>query len=273
MGMRYGWLAALLLCVPLLSEAAELKRRQVRTQAQAAEARQNFNAMVLQGIREFPGGGGYAAGPADVARVATNAVVWDEARGGLVISPQKAAPTFCSAAVYMVLLRSLQRWEGQSGHRLPAKAWKTLDVRPDQPDGTGAWGRANANGPGLARLVAQLGAGVNFRDIRQAQPGDFLKIFWTPDIGAKERGHLVVYLGLEKKNGTACLRYWSANKPGGYGVKSAPLSRMHNLIFTRITAPQNFARATALPEHDAWLESMQTHSHSFDSVRKACQIR
>lgn len=271
--MRYGWLPVLLICVPLLSEAVELKRRNITTRAQTAESHSNFNMMVLQSIRDFPGGGGYAAGPEDVRRVAHQAVVWDEKRGGLILSPHKAAPTFCSAAVYMVLLRSLQRWEKQANLRLPAKAWQALDVRPDQPDGTGAWGRANANGPGFARLAVQLGAGMNFHDIKQARPGDFLKIFWTADIGAKERGHLVVYLGMENKNGTPHLRYWSANKPGGYGVKSAPISRTHNLIFTRITHPQNFARAATIPAHDEWLESMQTHSHSFEVVKKACRIR
>lgn len=271
--MRFGWPAVLLLCAPLLTDAAELKQRNITTRAQTAESHSCFNMMVLQSIREFPGGGGYAAAPEDVRRVAQQAVVWDEKRGGLVLSPHKAAPTFCSAAVYMVLLRSLQRWEKQTKLRLPAKAWQALDVRPDQPDGTGTWGRANANGPGFARLAMQLGAGMSFHDIKQARPGDFLKIFWTADIGAKERGHLVVYLGIENKNGTLHLRYWSANKPGGYGVKSAPLSRMHNLIFTRITHPQNFARAASLPAQDKWLESMQTHSYSFDAVRKACRIR
>lgn len=271
--MRYGWLAVLLLCTPLLTEAAELRRRSTGTRVQQAAAQSSFNTVVLQSIKEFPGGGGYSATPTDVMRVAQQAVVWNERSGGLLIAPKKAAPTFCSAAVYMVLLRSLQRWESVSGKRLPRKAWQALDVQPNQPDGTGAWGRANANGPGLARLVAQLGVGVNFHDVRQARAGDFLKIFWTADIGARERGHLVVYLGLEKKNGITHLRYWSANKPSGYGLKSVALSRMHNLIFTRITAPQNFVRAASLPEHDEWLESMQTHSFRFDTVRKACHIR
>lgn len=271
--MHYGWLAALLMCAPLLADAAELKRRGAGPRVKQAAVQSSFNTLVLQSVREFPSGGGYSASPGDVARVAEQAVVWDKTRGSLQISPAKAAPTFCSAAVYMVLLRSLQRREMLVGERLPGKAWQALDVQLNQPDGTGVWGRANANGPGLARLVAQLGAGVNFRDVSRAQAGDFLKIFWSADIGVRERGHLVVFLGLEKKNGIVHLRYWSANKPGGYGVKSAPLSRMHNLIFTRITAPQNFARAGELPPHDTWLESMQTHSYSFDIVRKACHIR
>lgn len=266
--LRITMLMLLFAALPL--SAAVLKKRST---SQQVPARQDFGMLVLQSIcKDMPTGGGYSAQPDDVTRVAEKAVIWNDRSQKLEIFPQRAAPTFCSAACYMVLLRALQRWESQSGYHLPTVAWQALDVTPNQPDGTGTWGRANANGPGFARLVATLGAGINFRDVRQAQPGDFLKIFWTPIIGARERGHLVVYLGLEKKNGTTFLRYWSANKPGGYGIKSAPLSSMHNLIFTRITAPQNFARTSALPAHDSWLSDMQKSIFTFEEVRRACHI-
>lgn len=121
-------------------------------------------------------------------------------------------------------------------------------------------------------MVHDLGVGINFHDVRLAQPGDFLKIFWSESIGATERGHLVIYLGLERKNGTVYLKYWSANKPGGYGVKSSPFSRMHNLIFTRITAPQNFVNVTKLPPLDNWLADMQHRSYTFAEVRQKCSI-
>lgn len=271
--MRYGWFAILLSLLLLpTAGAAELKRRSTTSRTHPAPV-VNFNTYVLQSIREMPTGGGYAATPEDVARAAEEAVVWSNQEQRLKLSPQKAAPTFCSAAVYMVLLRSLQRWESHAAQRLSPTAWELLDMKSNQPDGTGVWGRVNANGPGLAKLVHDLGAGINFRNIRQAQQGDFLKIFWSDDIGAAERGHLVVYLGLEKKNGAICLKYWSANKPGGYGIKSAPLSRMHNLIFTRIVAPQQFGRAAGLPPHDRWLEAMQQRTFTFSEVQQRCGIR
>lgn len=265
----------LFILLPLLSEAAELRRRSTTSAAvQEAQARSSFNTLVLQTIQhDMPSGGGYSATPEDVARAAEAGVEWSEALQGLVISPQRAAPTFCSAACYMVLLRSLQRWEAAVGRRLPSDAWEALDIKGNQPDGTGAWGRANANGPGLAMLIHELSAGINFHDVRLARPGDFLKIFWNENIGAAERGHLVVFLGLERKNGAINLRYWSANKPGGYGARSVPLSRMHHLIFTRITAPQNFSRANRLREHHSWLHSMQTRAYTFGEVRRACNIR
>lgn len=254
--------------------AADIKRSApsaavARAQAQQAE----FNRLVLQVVnREMPRGGGYAGAPVDVARLAEHGVVWVPERRALQIHPRAAVPTFCSAACYMVLLRALQQWESSHGLRLPAAAWQALDVRADQPDGHGAWGRANANGPGFAKLVHDLRVGVNFSDIRLAQPGDFLKIFWSGEIGAHERGHLVIYLGTERKKGGVHLRYWSANKPGGYGVKTAPLSRMHNLIFTRITTPQNFAHAHKLPATDTWLRDMQQRRFSFAEVRRSCGV-
>lgn len=268
-------LAALLigLYTPV-SHAAELRHSPTSPTVQRALAQQTaFNRLVLHTIRhDMPGGGGYSGSPADVTRLAEHGVVWSSQQQGLIIQPRSAVPTFCSAACYMVLLRALQRWESGSGQHLPTSAWQAMDVRNNQPDGNGVWGRANANGPGLAKLVHDLRAGINFSDIRLAQPGDFLKIFWSTEIGAQERGHLVIYLGTETKKGKRHLRYWSANKPGGYGVKSAPLSRMHNLIFTRITTPQNFAKAARLPVTDTWLSDMQKRSFDFETVRKACGV-
>lgn len=251
------------------------KSRPTLPDAQRVQAQQTtFNGLILHTLsREIPHGGGYAGSPADVARLAEHGVVWNPEQQLLHIQPRATVPTFCSAACYMVLLRALQHWEIRRGLRLPIDAWKALDVYPDQHDGYGVWGRANANGPGFAKLVHDLGVGFNFNDISQAKPGDFLKIFWSPEIGANERGHLVIYLGTENKNGTLYLRYWSANKPGGFGTKSAPLSRMHNLIFTRITAPENFARAPHLPKQDAWLSNMQQQRFDFAEIRRACGVR
>jgi hypothetical protein len=52
-----------------------------------------------------------------------------------------------------------------------------------QRDGEGIWGRWNANGPGTARLFQELGLGRNFDDFEEAEPGDFMKIFWSPEVG------------------------------------------------------------------------------------------
>jgi hypothetical protein len=65
--------------------------------------------------------------------------------------------------------------------------YETLDqlMIRGQPDGAGIWGRWNANGPGTARLFYELGLGRNFDDFGEARPGDFMKIFWSPELGTR----------------------------------------------------------------------------------------
>lgn len=280
-------LTALLMVLPTVyaagkrGEGVKLKQRDFSTPARLKKATGTtqakqvvFNQYVLWAIQnKMPAGGGYSATPQTVNHLAGNVVSWQPSTQKLTVNPLNARPSFCSAACYLVLLQALQKWEQHSTNKLPAVAWQAFNIAENQADGHGVWGRANANGPGLAKLVADVGAGVNFTDVALARPGDFLKIFWSPDIGAKERGHLVVYLGAEKKNDRIYLRYWSANKPEGYSTKSVPLDQMHNIIFTRITAPQNFANVVKLPACDALLESMLTKDFSMAQIIKMCRIR
>ncbi len=252
------------------STPAKLKKTTATAQPQQVA----FGQYVLWVIQnKMPAGGGYSATQQTVNHLAGNVVCWQSSTKKITVNPLNARPSFCSAACYLVLLQALQKWEQHSGNKLPAAAWQAFNITENQADGHGVWGRANANGPGLAKLVADVGAGVNFTDVALARPGDFLKIFWSPDIGAKERGHLVVYLGAEKKNNRIYLRYWSANKPEGYSTKSVPLDQMHNIIFTRITTPQNFARVVKLPEKDSLLESMLTQEFTMAQVIKMCRIQ
>lgn len=252
------------------STPGKLKKAQAAQQTEQV----TFGRYVLWVIKnKMPAGGGYSASQDTVNHLAGNVVCWNPTAHRLHINPLNARPSFCSAACYLVLLQALQQWEQHSGHKLPSSAWQAFNITANQADGHGIWGRANANGPGFAKLVADVGAGVNFTDITLARPGDFLKIFWSPDIGCKERGHLVVYLGAEQKNDRIYLRYWSANTPDGYGTKSVPLEQMHNLIFTRITTPQNFANVTKLPSIDPALEAMLTSEFSFAQIVKMCRIQ
>lgn len=239
----------------------------------AHQSNTDFSPYVLWAIQNsMPKGGGYSASPDTVNALVGNAVKWNEKKQRLEVFPLQAQPSFCSGACYLVLLKALQRWEQRTGQKLSAKAWKCFDISIDQKDGHGVWGRANANGPGLAKLVADTGTGINFTDYKSARPGDFLKIFWTNDIGRKERGHLVIYLGHEQRNGNTYIRFWSANKPGGYGVKSEPISKMKHLIFTRITQPRNFNRVTKLPQVDKLLEAMLTQEFSIQELMDMCAI-
>ena len=237
-----------------------------------AGKQQGFSSLVRESLSAMPRGGGYSVRRNAAEALSRRAVVWKEA-GGLKIVPQMAQPSFCSEACYLVLLLALQEWEKQENRALPKAFWKAARVEFGQADGLRAWGRVNANGPGLAKWVHDLGAGVNFTDPAAARPGDFLKIFWTREIGQKEFGHLVVFLGIEKGPGGPAVRFWSSNKPGGYGEKTVPLAKTGRLLFTRIIRPERFGAFSSLPEKDLWLAAMQKRRFSFDEVCRACGVR
>jgi hypothetical protein len=126
-----------------------------------------------------------------------------------------------------------------------------------QHDGVGVWGRWNANGPGTARLFEELRLGENFTSIDRAERGDFLKIFWNDQIGSKEFGHSVVYLG-RGTNGS--VKYWSSNKKGGYGCAEVPLSKIKRTLFSRLTDPAEINQILYAPTTENYLASMLTKS-------------
>ena len=203
------------------------------------------NAVVLAQVQAMPRGGGYSAGRTALERL-SGAV---EARNGsLAVRPAGATPSFCSEATYLVFLKTVEALAGNLGEQTA----ETLLVRA-QADGHGVWGRWNANGPGTARLFRELGLGRNFDDPGAARPGDFLKIFWSPEVGCRERGHSVIYLGREWRDGVECLRFWSSNIPGGYGEKTVPRSKIAYAIFSRLEHPEALARLASLAPADPYL--------------------
>lgn len=243
----------------------------------SAEAQQTatFNDYLIHAVRRMPRDGGYSTGSLAAENLATKGIVWNERRQRLDISPSRAKPSFCSSACYLVLLSALQHCEKRGAiPPLPPAAWKSMAVLPGQKDGEGVWGRANANGPGMAKLVADLKAGVNFEDIRYARPGDFMKIFWNEHIGKREAGHLVVFLRTFKTpDGKDAVEFWSSNSGAGYSVKAIELASVKRAIFTRILYPARFAGAHTLTPMDTWLHSLLNEPVSYREVRKKCHIR
>ena len=230
-----------------------------------ALGKQDINAIVLSAIGEMPKGGGYATSSKAAANFGKAASL--SAGKKLRISPEGATPSFCSSATYLVLLKALEKLQ-TSGALSMDEATLRMLLWKRQPDGVGVWGRWNANGPGTARLFYELNAGDNFIDISKARRGDFLKIWWTDEIGAKERGHLVVFLGVRTdENGQEFLRFWSSNQPDGYSEKEVPLAKAKRVIFSRLTRPQGFADIAKLPSKDAFLASMLTDSFTMEQVK------
>jgi hypothetical protein len=228
----------------------------------------DFNAIVLEQIRSMPSGGGYAT--TREAHQALNRAVLMTPQG-VCLESAKAQPSYCSGATYIVFLKTLAAAEKQSRSAPLGDVWGLLLPKP-MSDGSGIWGRWNANGPGTARLFHELGLGKNFTSWEQARPGDFMKIFWAGEVGKNERGHLVVFLGTETKDGVEHVRFWSSNKPGGYGEKSVPKSKVAAVIFSRLENPSNMQRAATIPKTDAYLASLLTHESSFVEALQKCGI-
>lgn len=210
-----------------------------------------MNRLILESVRQMPAKGGYSTSAA-ANRALNQAVTASD--GILKVDASHAIPSYCSGATYLVLLKTLSGL--QSSGKLTLAPEIATALRPaGQPDGTGIWGRWNANGPGTARLFHELGLGPNFTDLRTALPGDFLKIFWSDAIGSTEHGHSVIYLGTETKEGVDHLRFWSSNIPGGYGEKSVPRSKIRRMLFSRLENPANINRT--LPSRtDSYLASL-----------------
>ncbi len=218
-----------------------------------AEEESAFNPKVLAAVRTMPSGGGYDGSDAtkNLLHGACHLT-----HTGISVDANRAKPSFCSGATYLVLLDSLGRGP------------EALLPEIDQKDGHGVFGRWNSNGPGCAKLVADLGAGKNFTSWDKAQPGDFLKIWWTDRIGGHERGHHVVYLGHDAKS----VRFWSSNQPGGYGTKSVSRSDCRRVLFTRITHPERFSAAKNLPAVDPWLARMLHEDFTWSEVVAKCRV-
>ena len=184
------------------------------------------------------------------------------------MTPAAARATYCSGATYLVFVQAIQRLlpDSRVGERLA----EALAIR-GQPDGVGVWGRWNANGPGTACLFRELRLGHNFTSFDEARPGDFMKIFWTDAVGTREHGHSVIYLGRGPVNGVEMIRFWSSNKPGGYGEKEVPRSRIFHVIFSRLEAPSNIEGSVTLP-HKERLSCRSDYKGVFDH-RSARAIR
>ncbi|MFI3244051.1 MAG: hypothetical protein R3Y56_07360 [Akkermansia sp.] len=190
-------------------------------------------------------------------------------KGRAIYDKSEPRPSFCSGAVYVALLNALIKWEAAQGKaQFSKEAWQALFPLRYQ-DGERAWGWANANGPGLALLIHQLGAGYSFTDWDKARPFDVIKMWWTHEIGGKERGHIAFFI---KDEGDKVL-IWSSNQSldgqqGGYGLRYYPKSSIKRALFTRITKPQAFEGASQI-KFNPWLHGLLRQSSSWADALRA----
>lgn len=227
------------------------------------------NQRVISAINAMPKGGGYST-----RAVAHNSLSHSiKVQGNeLNLSPRVARPSYCSGATYLVLLEMVRAAQERGDFQLSQQEALALRMT-GQADGVNAWGRWNANGPGAAKIIHDLKIGYNFESYAKARPGDFMKMFWTDEIGKYERGHLVVYLGSYQHNGIEYVRFWSSNQPKGYGMKSVPKSSIKWAIFSRITKLENIKRVDSLPRTDQFLADMLTKKFTRAQVRRKVGMR
>jgi hypothetical protein len=232
-------------------------------EAQGLETYQNDpNEVILQVIQTMPQGGGYSASNEATARLAEAART---VRGTLVLEPGIAKPSYCSGATYLVFLTAL----ADLNHRTPiAGALAESLAIKGQADGVGIWGRWNANGPGTACLFHELQLGDNFTEWNYARPGDFMKIFWNPNVGRREHGHSAIYLGTVTENGVEYVKFWSSNQPNGFGQKQVPRTKMAYVIFSRLKYPERLERNYAtLPRKNNYLAGLVSKESSLAEAR------
>jgi hypothetical protein len=214
------------------------------------------NSLILRILQTMPQGGGYSA-TAGATRDLQSAV--QVSGGTLYVKPTAARSTYCSGATYLVFLQAIQRL--MPGSSVGEGLAEALAIK-GQPDGVGVWGRWNANGPGTACLFRELRLGHNFTSFDEARPGDFMKIFWTDAVGTREHGHSVIYLSKGSVNGVETVRFWSSNKPGGYGIKQVPRARISHAIFSRLEIPSNITGSMALSRKNYYLAGLITNESS-----------
>lgn len=225
-----------------------------------------MNDVILAQIGEMPTGGKYSA--SHFATIRLQAAAHFES-GKFFILPSAASPSYCSGATYLVFMKTIEALRADESLRLDYATLDQLMIR-NQRDGQGIWGRWNANGPGTARLFYELGLGRNFDDFAKARPGDFMKIFWSPEVGRLEHGHSVIFLGMKKQLGLDYVRFWSSNIPFGYGEKAVPRSKIVHAIFSRLETPENLERINSIPESDAYLAGLISHRSSYSEAKEKC---
>jgi hypothetical protein len=224
------------------------------------------NSLVLEQIKQMPQGGRYSV--SHFAKIRLQSSAHFES-GKFFIVP--SGPSFCSGATYLVFIRTIEALRDQQKLDLDYPTLEKLIIR-DQRDGEGIWGRWNANGPGTARLFHELQLGQNFDNFDQAKPGDFMKIFWSRQVGKNEHGHSTIFLGVENRSDGQYVRFWSSNIPNGYGEKSVPRSKIAYAIFSRLQAPANLARINNAPLVDTYLASLLRTRSSISEAGTKCGL-
>lgn len=129
---------------------------------------------------------------------------------------------------------------------------------------------------------------------QQARKGDFMKIFWNrnesegSDRGAiignngkpdeeQEDSHSAVFMGYDEQGNLLCWGSFAGDDPatGGYGIATFSRADIQRVVFTRITAPEQFGDADKwrASKVNKWLKEIGRNRHgSTKELKKQCGI-
>jgi hypothetical protein len=241
----------------------------------------DYNAMILDIIKGLPNGGGYSRDgrfqrPIVQAR--------NIGSGHWEMKVYDGQPSHCASAAYAVYAHLAAVLNNSGKITLSAAQIRSLEVTWTMPDGKalvdgqGPFWIFNANGAGVAAFLKHTGTGMSFRDdkLLYARPGDFLKLFWSENVGASEKGHQVIYTGHRVMDGRDMVCFWSSQHQGkkkrgggtealyfpaekngevhdGYGEVCRPREDIKEMVFSRVTCMQHLA---------AGLDDMRTRAQA-----------
>ena len=82
----------------------------------------------------------------------------------------------------------------------------------------------------------------------------------------------MVFLGLQTEDGVEMVKFWSSNRPGGFGERSVPRSKIARAIFSRLEHPGKISGWVRLPKSDTYLARLLTTESSFPEAMRMSGI-
>lgn len=239
----------------------------------------DYNRLVLDIIRTLPEGGGYSTGkPFQLPTVTAHNL----GAGNWEMRVFDGFPSHCASAAFTVFARLVAVLHNGGEVRLTPDQLAGFDPKRRAPDGTplvdgqGIFQIFNANGAGVAAFLAHSGTGMNFRDdkLLYARAGDFLKLFWSENVGASEKGHQVIYTGHRLIDGRDMVCFWGSQRQTkkkrtggfeplyfpagadaavheGYGEACRPRADIKAMIFSRVTCMEHLPAGLEAMSADA----------------------
>ena len=201
-----------------------------------------YNAYILKAIDKVQStaldGGGYFTGLK--VNPPESPIGYDLNLFGKQLLDAPRTTSYCSGASYAAFITGLNLMYYEKPQTLSDERFETM--RMQEPDGGRRedeikyWGKWNDNGYGNHfALVQYSGMGVKIEPV-SARPGDFLNISWKSGFG-----HSVIFLGWYiNEDNEKCVVYWSSQKgTNGIGDDIVPISKIKEVMFVRLTNPEN----------------------------------